>query len=243
MRELRESLQDQQKTYDDTKAQAEEYSMVLEKYGAIEEAIANGSAKDITDSVTDFLETVKTGDTVLTDSSAAVDAAGERLKIAKGAYQEAADAVAKGADPQLLETSKKRLLEAADGYAEIGGTAMAELLSGFETSDEELYQTLATIAGTSVDTFKQTLGLNPATNAFSSEVGAPMVQGITAGAQSESGILNAAMRKIVRDAITAAKDEGVIESPSHVMRDLCFQRVLHWALPTEKTRLSLRLKT
>lgn len=219
MRELRESLQDQQKTYDDTKAQAEEYSMVLEKYGAIEEAIANGSAKDITDSVTDFLETVKTGDTVLTDSSAAVDAAGERLKIAKGAYQEAADAVAKGADPQLLETSKKRLLEAADGYAEIGGTAMAELLSGFETSDEELYQTLATIAGTSVDTFKQTLGLNPATNAFSSEVGAPMVQGITAGAQSESGILNAAMRKIVRDAITAAKDEGVIESPSHVMRD------------------------
>ena len=219
MRELRESLQDQQKTYDDTKAQAEEYSMVLEKYGAIEEAIANGSAKDITDSVTDFLETVKTGDTVLTDSSAAVDAAGERLKIAKGAYQEAAEAVAKGADPQLLETSKKRLLEAADGYAEVGGTAMAELLSGFETGDDELLTGLAAIAGVSVDTLKQSLGIQSPSSVMSSEVGVPMVQGITAGAQSESGILNAAMRKIVRDAITAAKDEGVIESPSHVMRD------------------------
>ncbi|HBL82462.1 MAG TPA: hypothetical protein DD391_07705 [Clostridiales bacterium] len=219
MRELRESLQDQQKTYDDTKAQAEEYSMVLEKYGAIEEAIANGSAKDITDSVTDFLETVKTGDTVLTDSSAAVDAAGERLKIAKGAYQEAADAVAKGADPQLLETSKKRLLEAADGYAEVGGTAMAELLSGFETGDDQLLTGLAAIAGVSVDTLKQSLGIQSPSSVMSSEVGAPMVQGITVGAQSESGILNAAMRKIVRDAINAAKDEGVIESPSHVMRD------------------------
>lgn len=216
---LDDILENQEKAYADTQAQADEYSNVLEKYGAIEEAIANGSAKDITDSVTDFLETVKTGDTVLTDSSAAVDAAGERLKVAKSNYEEAAEAVAKGADPQLLETSKKRLLEAADGYAEVGGTAMAELLSGFETGDDQLLTGLAAIAGVSVDTLKQSLGIQSPSSVMSSEVGAPMVQGITVGAQSESGILNAAMRKIVRDAINAAKDEGVIESPSHVMRD------------------------
>ena len=218
--ELNDVYEDQQKTYNETEAQADAYGDTLEKYGAIEEAIANGSAVDINKAVSEFQETMKSGDSVITSSSKAIDDAGLRLKNCKEAYKIAKDMFLKNKlSPEELEKYRTDLINAADGYAEIGGTAMAELLSGFETSDEELYQTLATIAGTSVDTFKQTLGLNPATNAFSSEVGAPMVQGITVGAQSESGILNAAMRKIVRDAINAAKDEGVIESPSHVMRD------------------------
>lgn len=220
IKELNDVYEDQQKTYNETEVQADAYGDTLEKYGAIEEAIANGSAVDINKAVSEFQETMKSGDSVITSSSKAIDDAGLRLKNCKEAYKIAKDMFLKNKlSPEELEKYRTDLINAADGYAEVGGTAMAELLSGFETSDEELYQTLATIAGTSVDTFKQTLGLNPATNAFSSEVGAPMVQGITVGAQSESGILNAAMRKIVRDAINAAKDEGVIESPSHVMRD------------------------
>ena len=219
IRELDESLDNQKNTYADTQAQADEYSNVLKKYGAIEEAIANGSAVDINKAVSDFLETVKTGDTVLTDSSAAVDEAGRRLQIAKESYERTAEAVAKGADPKLLEASKQKFLEAADGYAEVGGTAMKELLSGFQSEDDELLAGLAAIAGVSVDTLKQSLGINSPSAVMAGEVGVPMVQGIAAGAQSESSNLNATLKSIVRGAIDAAKAEAAIQSPSRVMRD------------------------
>lgn len=219
-RELAQGYKDQQQVYEETEKQADGYRDVMTKIDAITNAIATGSAEDVNNAVAEFQNTIKTGNPVMIDSAKAIELTGNTLEICKEKYQKAQDDFTKGIiSKEELDGVKQELLTAADSYVDVGGTMLSQILAGLQTGDEQLLTGLAAIAGVSVDTLKQSLGIQSPSSVMSSEVGVPMVQGITAGAQSESGILNAAMRKIVRDAITAAKDEGVIESPSHVMRD------------------------
>ena len=48
------------------------------------------------------------------------------------------------------------------------------------------------------------------------EIGEPLIQGITKGAQGQQGILSKKMREIIRQAVNAARDEAGIHSPSRL---------------------------